>query len=104
MFAMEAGREISPKLMKILSQDRSTSDETMASVVTQQLQGVQRKCFVQAKKAIFELGEMRDKYPDVELNTMPDKRDIENKAHALYKLILDMKQCMAYTELASRYT
>merc|ERR1719461_631843 len=86
-----------------MMQNWSTGNKMMADAVTEHLQVVQRKCFVEAKKAILQLGKLRDQYPEVKLNAMPDKDEIENEAHAYYKLILDMKQCVAYTELASRY-
>jgi len=104
LFAMDAARDENKSLRRIMAQDRSGGSELLADAVTEHLQVVQRKCFVEAKKAIAQLGDIRGQYPDVVLNTLPNKDEVENRAHAAYKLILDMKQCIAYTELASRYT
>jgi len=106
MFAMDAARDENKNLRRIMAKDRSGGSDMLADAVTEHLQVVQRKCFVEAKKAIAQLGDIRRQYPDVVLNKMPDKKkeQVENRAHAAYKLILDMKQCIAYTELAGRHT
>merc|ERR1719433_1605291 len=104
MFAMDIARNENQSLRRIMSQDWSTKNKMMADAVTEHLQVIQRRCFVEAKKAISNLGEIREKYPEIKLNSMPDKDEIVNEAHSYYKMILDMKQCIAYSELASRYT